>query len=126
MPVLTPVTREDVATYLKASRSWVYLHAEDGTLPCVRIGGLLRFLPDQIRAYARGESVPKFVYLDMEEYRDKELTAEAFMRTLDRPGLGHVRAGLSRPASRREAPMRVGYFTMPLHPPGRNAWRRYS
>jgi excisionase family DNA binding protein len=48
----------DVATYLKASRSWVYLHAEDGTLPCVRIGGLLRFLPDQIRAFARGEAIP--------------------------------------------------------------------
>ena len=31
-----------------------------------------------------GASVPKFVYLDMEEYRDKELTAAAFMRTLDR------------------------------------------
>lgn len=42
-----------------------------------------------------GTVVPKFVYLDMEEYRDKELTAEAFMRTLDRPGLGHVRAGIA-------------------------------
>ena len=42
----------DVATYLKASRSWVYLHAEDGTLPSVRIGGLRRFVPDQIRAFA--------------------------------------------------------------------------
>ncbi len=42
-----------------------------------------------------GTVVPKFVYLDMEEYRDKELTAEAFMRTLDRDGLGHVRAGIA-------------------------------
>jgi RHH-type proline utilization regulon transcriptional repressor/proline dehydrogenase/delta 1-pyrroline-5-carboxylate dehydrogenase len=42
-----------------------------------------------------GTVVPKFVYLDMEEYRDKELTAEAFMRTLDREGLGHVRAGIA-------------------------------
>ena len=46
-----------------------------------------------------GEVVPKFVYLDMEEYRDKELTAEAFMRTLDRAGPeahpgGHRVAGL--------------------------------
>ena len=31
----------------------------------------------------------------MEEYRDKELTAEAFMRTLDRDGLKHVRAGIA-------------------------------
>ncbi len=42
-----------------------------------------------------GQVVPKFVYLDMEEYRDKELTAEAFMRTLDRPGLKRVAAGIA-------------------------------
>ncbi len=42
-----------------------------------------------------GEVVPKFVYLDMEEYRDKELTAEAFMRTLDRAKLQHVQAGIA-------------------------------
>jgi RHH-type proline utilization regulon transcriptional repressor/proline dehydrogenase/delta 1-pyrroline-5-carboxylate dehydrogenase len=42
-----------------------------------------------------GREVPKFVYLDMEEYRDKELTAEAFMRTLDRKGLENVRAGIA-------------------------------
>jgi len=42
-----------------------------------------------------GQVVPKFVYLDMEEYRDKELTAEAFMRTLDRPGLKNVAAGIA-------------------------------
>ncbi len=42
-----------------------------------------------------GDVVPKFVYLDMEEYRDKELTAAAFMRTLDRPALAHVRAGIA-------------------------------
>ena len=42
-----------------------------------------------------GEVVPKFVYLDMEEYRDKELTAEAFMGALDCPGLEQVRAGIA-------------------------------
>jgi RHH-type proline utilization regulon transcriptional repressor/proline dehydrogenase/delta 1-pyrroline-5-carboxylate dehydrogenase len=40
-------------------------------------------------------TVPKFVYLDMEEYRDKELTAEVFIRTLDRPGLEQARAGIA-------------------------------
>ncbi len=48
----------DVAAYLKVSRSWVYLHAEDGTLPSVHIGGLRRFIPAQIRAFAHGEPVP--------------------------------------------------------------------
>ena len=31
-----------------------------------------------------GSTVPKFVNLDMEEYRDLEITVTAFMRTLDR------------------------------------------
>jgi RHH-type proline utilization regulon transcriptional repressor/proline dehydrogenase/delta 1-pyrroline-5-carboxylate dehydrogenase len=35
------------------------------------------------------------VYLDMEEYRDMNVTAEAFMRTLDRPGLEKVGAGIA-------------------------------
>ena len=42
-----------------------------------------------------GTVTTKFVYLDMEEYRDLSLTAEAFMRTLSRPGLGRVRAGIA-------------------------------
>ncbi len=42
-----------------------------------------------------GPAVPKFVYLDMEEYRDLHLTAEAFMRTLDRKGLENVSAGIA-------------------------------
>lgn len=42
-----------------------------------------------------GREVPKFVYLDMEEYRDLELTAVAFMQTLDRPGLDQVSAGIA-------------------------------
>lgn len=44
---------------------------------------------------ADGTEVPKFVYLDMEEYRDKEITAAAFMATLDRPGLEQVEAGIA-------------------------------
>ena len=42
-----------------------------------------------------GTIVPKFVYLDMEEYRDKDLTADVFMRTLDRKGLEQARAGIA-------------------------------
>ena len=42
-----------------------------------------------------GSEVPKFVYLDMEEYRDMRITAEAFMRTLDRPGLEQCSAGIA-------------------------------
>ena len=42
-----------------------------------------------------GPAVPKFVYLDMEEYRDMALTSAAFMATLDRPGMETVRAGIA-------------------------------
>ncbi|QDT08902.1 bifunctional proline dehydrogenase/L-glutamate gamma-semialdehyde dehydrogenase [Planctomycetes bacterium K23_9] len=37
----------------------------------------------------------KFVYLDMEEYRDLYLTAEVLQETLDRKGLDQVRAGIA-------------------------------
>lgn len=45
---------DDVATFFKASRSWVYQQAEAGELPCVRIRGVLRFEPTAIRAFASG------------------------------------------------------------------------
>lgn len=41
-----------------------------------------------------GGRVPKFIYLDMEEYRDLSLTCEVFMRTLERHGLEQVSAGI--------------------------------
>ncbi len=37
----------------------------------------------------------KFVYLDMEEYRDLYLTADVLCETLDRPGLENARAGIA-------------------------------
>jgi len=43
---------------------------------------------------ADGQVVPKFVYMDMEEYRDMDLTVRAFIQTLDRPGLNDVAAGI--------------------------------
>lgn len=42
-----------------------------------------------------GTEVSKFVYLDMEEYRDLWITVDVFMKTLDRPGLENVSAGLA-------------------------------
>lgn len=45
-------TANDVASYLKVSRSWVYHRAEAGELPYVRVGGLLRFVPAAIREHA--------------------------------------------------------------------------
>ena len=47
----------DVALYLKVSRSWVYQRAEAGLLPYVRVGGLLRFDPESVRCFVL-ESAP--------------------------------------------------------------------
>jgi excisionase family DNA binding protein len=46
---------EDVAKFLSLSESWVYKSAADGSLPSVRIGAALRFDPEQIRKFAKGE-----------------------------------------------------------------------
>ena len=53
-------TPQQVANYLKVSRSWVYQKAEAGLIPVIRMTGssLLRFKPDAIRAFARGEWEP--------------------------------------------------------------------
>lgn len=50
----------DVAEFLRVSRSWVYHKAEAGLLPVIKFPGssLLRFDPDAIRAYARGDWKP--------------------------------------------------------------------
>ena len=48
----------DVAKFFKASRNWVYDQTSAGKLPHVKLGGLLRFHPDAIRAVAKGEEVP--------------------------------------------------------------------
>jgi excisionase family DNA binding protein len=45
-------TVNDVVKYLKASRSWVYQRAEAGIIPSIRIGGLLRFVPEEVRKWA--------------------------------------------------------------------------
>jgi len=50
-------TAEDVARFLRTSRSWVYHRARAGQLPCVKIGGLLRFDPLAIRALVAGDGV---------------------------------------------------------------------
>ena len=62
---------------------------------CDRIELLFRAAMRGKFLQADGTEVSKFVYLDMEEYRDMHLTAEAFMQTLDRPDLQQARAGIA-------------------------------
>ena len=43
---------------------------------------------------AQGQTCSKFIYLDMEEFRDLHITVDAFMRCLDRPHLAQAQAGI--------------------------------
>ncbi|MGA0041381.1 MAG: bifunctional proline dehydrogenase/L-glutamate gamma-semialdehyde dehydrogenase, partial [Pirellulales bacterium] len=62
---------------------------------CDRLERLYRAAGAATFTTADGRQVPKLLYLDMEEYRDLSLTAEAFMRTLSRPGLAGTHAGIA-------------------------------
>ena len=62
---------------------------------CDRMELLYRAAAKMKFTRADGSVVPKFVYLDMEEYRDMSITAETFMRTLERKGLEGIRAGIA-------------------------------
>ncbi len=62
---------------------------------CDRMESLYRTAAHYRFRTADGASASKFVYLDMEEYRDLRLTADVLMRTLDRDGLSDVRAGIA-------------------------------
>ena len=44
-------TAKEVAFFLKCSVNWVYLHSASGTLPHVKVGGLLRFVPEAIKDF---------------------------------------------------------------------------
>jgi RHH-type proline utilization regulon transcriptional repressor/proline dehydrogenase/delta 1-pyrroline-5-carboxylate dehydrogenase len=62
---------------------------------CDRLEVLYRTAARTEFTRANGTRVPKFIYLDMEEYRDLHLTAAVFMRTLDRAGLENVQSGIA-------------------------------
>jgi excisionase family DNA binding protein len=47
-------TAEEVAAFIKCSVSYVYKSAERGELPCVRVGRMLRFKPEAVRALVLG------------------------------------------------------------------------
>ncbi|HAZ66764.1 MAG TPA: proline dehydrogenase, partial [Opitutae bacterium] len=57
----------------------------------------LKDIQERLRILYRAAAAhkpPKFINLDMEEYRDLELTAEAFMRTLEEPEFLKLPAGI--------------------------------
>ena len=59
-----------------------------------RLAELYRTAAANVFVHADGRKSPKFVNLDMEEYRDLDITAEAFVRTLDQPEFKNHAAGI--------------------------------
>ncbi len=62
---------------------------------CDRFERLVRAAARQEFRRADGGTAKKYVYLDMEEYRDMSLTTAVFMRTLSRAGLEQATAGIA-------------------------------
>ena len=62
----------DVARYIKASRSWVYHQAEAGKLPHLRDGGVLRFDPEAVKAFVHGQAAGGGKVLSMRPRNDAE------------------------------------------------------
>ena len=81
-----------ISTLYSQISSLAYDHTLD--ILCDRLELLFRASVKSNFTRDDGSVVSKFVYLDMEEYRDMRLTADAFQRTLSRPGLENVRAGI--------------------------------
>ena len=77
------------------SQIWPLARQHAVNVLCDRLELLYRAAAKNEFRRADGTATPKFLYLDMEEYRDKEITADAFMRTLDRPGLDQAPAGIA-------------------------------
>jgi RHH-type proline utilization regulon transcriptional repressor/proline dehydrogenase/delta 1-pyrroline-5-carboxylate dehydrogenase len=82
-----------VSTIFSQLSSLAYEHTL--SILCDRLEMLYRETLRMTFERADGSKVPKFVYLDMEEYKDLPVTAEAFMRTLERPGLEQARGGIA-------------------------------
>jgi RHH-type proline utilization regulon transcriptional repressor/proline dehydrogenase/delta 1-pyrroline-5-carboxylate dehydrogenase len=70
---------------------------------CDRMELLYRAAAQARFTRADGTEVPKFVCLDMEEYRALEVAVEIFIETLSRPGLEGVGAGIALQAYLPEA-----------------------
>ena len=49
------ITVKEVARRFGVPPSWVYSHAEDGSLPSLKIGRYRRFEPEAIEEYLRGQ-----------------------------------------------------------------------
>lgn len=69
-----------------AERQEAWAHEETVRQVVGRLGPLYEF--------AAASEIPKFISLDMREYRDLQLTLDVFTTLLERPSLAHLEAGV--------------------------------
>ena len=92
--------RRDDIEYISVKISSVFsqinLVAFEETVEAIkkRLRTLYRTAMQHTYTLPDGTDVPKFVNLDMEEYRDLNLTVAAFKQVLDEPEFKHYRAGI--------------------------------
>ncbi len=87
------IRRDDVdyvSVKVSAIASHISMWAFDDTVDTV----VERLLPLYLTAAGRGGTAPTFINLDMEEYRDLDLTIAVFTRILDDPRLAQLEAGI--------------------------------
>lgn len=82
-----------VSTIFSQLSSIAYEHTL--SILCDRLETLYREASRNVYTRIDGSEVHKFVYLDMEEHKDLRVTADAFMQTLQRPGLEQARGGIA-------------------------------
>lgn len=87
---------EYISVKISAIFSQINLVAYDATLEQIkeRLRTLYRVAMEHTFVRENGEECPKFVNLDMEEYRDLRLTCDAFKAVLDEKEFNKLRAGI--------------------------------
>lgn len=87
---------EYVSVKISTIYSQINLRAWDNTVSILteRLKKLYRAARDNLYFRPDGKKVPKFVNLDMEEYRDLDLTVDVFCKTLDDPEFHTHSAGI--------------------------------
>ncbi len=93
---LTSPDCEYISVKISAVFSQINLVAYENTLELIkeRIRRLYRCAKEHTYTNAVGQSHPKFVNLDMEEYRDLRLTCDAFTQVLEEEEFHNLRAGI--------------------------------
>jgi RHH-type proline utilization regulon transcriptional repressor/proline dehydrogenase/delta 1-pyrroline-5-carboxylate dehydrogenase len=88
---------ECISAKISTLYSQVSLLAHERTCQVLgeRLERLIRTAHATLYTRPNGQRVPKFVYLDMEEYRDMRITVRVLRAVLDRPGMELCSAGVA-------------------------------